>query len=149
MNARHIIEAATKRCTQDGYTSFPALCALLEGELHKACNELNVLQGKGQSPARGCGHHTSHLGAAEVLVEYEAEAASGDGWNEPRYEASVTQCRVFLNGVWCDAEDVASAETIQRWTEEIFQSWEDDKAAYEESRAEARRDDAMMAAAGY
>lgn len=149
MNARQIIDAATKQCTADGYTSFPALCVLLETEIHQLCHQLETLKGTNAVPARGTYHHHSYFGAADVLVEFEYEKASGDGWNEPRYEATVTPVRVFLNGVWCDAEDVADEKTIQRWSEEIFQSWEDDKSAYDESRAEARRDDAMMAAAGY
>lgn len=138
MNASQIIAAATAYCTQDGYTSYPVLCVMLEHRLRDACNEIATLKGENATPARGCHFLHSYFGAASVVVEYEIEPASGDGWNEPRYEAEVTILRVLLNGVWCDAEDVASEKTRQRWAEEVFESIADEKAADAESEAEAR-----------
>lgn len=144
-NASHIIDSARASCTRDGFTtSYAALCVLLENQIRQLCHEINVLQGKGQRPARGCAFHESNLGAAHVLIEYEVEPASGDGWNEPRYEAQVTVLRVFINGQWCDAEDVASDATIERWTEEIVQGQEDSAEAAAESAAESRREDSRM-----
>lgn len=140
MNASQIIAAATAYCTQDGYTSYPVLCVMLEHRLRDACNEIATLKGENATPARGCHFLHSYFGAASVVVEYEIEPASGDGWNEPRYEAEVTILRVLLNGVWCDAEDVASERTRQRWAEEVFESIADEKAAAEEAAYEARRE---------
>lgn len=140
MNASQIIAAATAYCTQDGYTSYPVLCVMLEHRLRDACNEIATLKGENATPARGCHFLHSYFGAASVVVEYEVEPASGDNWNEPRYEAEVTILRVLLNGVWCDAEDVASERTRQRWAEEVFESIADERAAAEEAAYEARRE---------
>jgi hypothetical protein len=144
VNANQIIAAATQQCTQDGFTSFPALCVLLENQIRQLCQERDTLEGTNAKASNGCGLHKSHFGDAEVLVEYEYEPADGDGWNEPHYDAQVIPHAVFLNGVWCDAEDVASEKTRERWAEEIFQGFEDEKAYQAESAAEARREDALL-----
>ena len=34
----------TKQATVDGYTSYPALCVLLETEIHRLCAELDLAQ---------------------------------------------------------------------------------------------------------
>jgi hypothetical protein len=138
MNASQIIESCTRQATVDGSTSYPALCDLYERQIRILGSELAVLKAQGQSPARGCGFYEGCFGAANALIEYEYEAGGGDGWNEPSYEAKITILRVFLNGVWCDAEDVASEKTQQRWIEEIWAERADAEDAAAEDAAEAR-----------
>ena len=141
MNASQIISAATVKCTSEGYTSYPALCVLLENKLRQACAEIAMFKGENATPQRGASFLHSYFGAAPVVVEYEFEGGGGDGWNEPRYEPQVTILGVFLNGCWCDAEDVASQVVIQRWSDEIWQARADEQEAHAESLAEARAQD--------
>ena len=64
-------------------------------------------------------HYT--LCDVDLVCELDYERASGDGWNEPRYEASVSVLRVYLNGCWCDAADVASGDQITKWEVDIME----------------------------
>lgn len=82
---------------------------------------MNVAEGNNLKAARGCSLAYLVFGPLEVAVEYEFEPASGDGWNEPRYEASVSVLRVYLNGCWCDAADVASGDQITKWEVDIME----------------------------
>ena len=144
MNAIQIITANTKAHTSDGYTSWHMVAAAHEATIRRLVDELNVLQGLGQTPASGCHHAELIFGDTSVLVEFEAEEASGDNWNEPRHEATVAVLRVLINGAWCDAEDVVPDAVIERWETELLegragdaQMAADDAA---EARAEARRE---------
>ena len=42
-------------------------------------------------------HYT--LCGVDLVCELDYEAASGDGWNEPREPADATLCEAFCNGV--------------------------------------------------
>lgn len=53
MNANQLIAAATVKCTSDGYTSYPALCVLLENKLRQACAEIAMFKGENATPQRG------------------------------------------------------------------------------------------------
>ena len=92
-----------------------------EATIRALADRVNVAEGNNLKAARGC--HLAYLvfGPLEVAVEYEFEPASGDGWNEPRYEASVSVLRVYLNGCWCDAADVASGDQITKWEVDIME----------------------------
>ncbi len=92
-----------------------------EATIRALADRVNVAEGNNLKAARGC--HLAYLvfGPLEVAVEYEFEPASGDGWNEPRYEASVSVLRVYLNGYWCDAADVASGDQITKWEVDIME----------------------------
>lgn len=92
-----------------------------EATIRALADRVNVAEGHNLKAARGCSLAYLVFGPLEVAVEYEFEPASGDGWNEPRYEASVSVLRVYLNGCWCDAEDVASADQIAKWEVDIME----------------------------
>ena len=92
-----------------------------EATIRALAERVNVAEGNNLKAARGCSLAYLVFGPLEVAVEYEFEPASGDGWNEPRYEASVSVLRVYLNGCWCDAEDVASADQIAKWEVDIME----------------------------
>jgi hypothetical protein len=101
--------------------------------------DLRTLKGENATPQRGCQFHTTILGDAEVLVEYEYEPASGDGWNEPHEPATVTVLQLFINGKWCDASDILDEDRIEKIEVEIVEGMaeaaEDDKIdAYEANR---------------
>ncbi len=92
-----------------------------EATIRALADRVNVAEGNNLKAARGCSLAYLVFGPLEVAVEYEFEPASGDGWNEPRYEASVSVLRVYLNGYWCDADDVASEDQIRRWEERLLE----------------------------
>jgi len=92
-----------------------------EATIRALADRVNVAEGNNLKAARGCSLAYLVFGPLEVAVEYEFELASGDGWNEPRYEASVSVLRVYLNGCWCDAADVASADQITKWEVDIME----------------------------
>ena len=92
-----------------------------EATIRALADRVNVAEGNNLKAARGCSLAYLTFGPLEVAVEYEFEPASGDGWNEPRYEASVSVLRVYLNGCWCDAADVASADQITKWEVDIME----------------------------
>lgn len=92
-----------------------------EATIRALAERVNVAEGHNLKAARGCSLAYLVFGPLEVAVEYEFEPASGDGWNEPRYEASVSVLRVYLNGCWCDAADVASADQITKWEVDIME----------------------------
>ena len=107
------------------------------GALQRAIDELH---GKTLQAASGCGLQQVHLGDADVWVEYEYEPASGDGWDEPREEATVTVIGVFLNGVMCSA-DVAP-QMIEEWEVEIMESLNDEAASQFREPDDSRDDEA-------
>lgn len=92
-----------------------------EATIRALADRVNVAEGNNLKAARGCSLAYLVFGPLEVAVEYEFEPASGDGWNEPRYEASVSVLRVYLNGCWCDAADVASEDQITKWEVDIME----------------------------
>ena len=92
-----------------------------EATIRALADRVNVAEGRNLKAARGCSLAYLVFGPLEVAVEYEFEPASGDGWNEPRYEASVSVLRVYLNGCWCDAADVASEDQITKWEVDIME----------------------------
>jgi len=121
----------------------PDRAATLAAELagQAALAELARWQGKGLTPQAGCGLHQCILGDADVWVEYEYEPASGDGWNEPREEASVNVICVLINGVMCDAQDVAP-HRCEEWAVEIMEALNDDAQAKFQDRDDSRDDEA-------
>lgn len=44
ITSSQLIADLTQQCTQDGYTSYPALCVLLQTEIHRLCAELEQPQ---------------------------------------------------------------------------------------------------------
>ena len=106
-----------------------------------AVAELARWQGKGLTPQNGCGLHQTSLGDAEVWIEYEYEPASGDGWNEPREEASVTVIGILINGCMCDASDVAP-HMLDEWSVEIMEALNDEAASQFREPDDSRDDEA-------
>ena len=115
--------------------------ALAHYEGQAAIAELARWQGKGLMPRPGCGLHQTSLDDAEVWIEYEYEPASGDGWNEPREEASVTVIGILINGVMCDAQDVAP-HMVDEWSVEIMEALNDDAQSQFQDRDDSRDDEA-------
>lgn len=116
-----LIEANTKAHTEDGSVKWHLVAADHEATIRALAERVNVAEGHNLKAARGCSLAYLVFGPLEVAVEYEFEPASGDGWNEPRYEASVSVLRVYLNGCWCDAADVASEDQITKWEVDIME----------------------------
>jgi len=105
-----------------------------------AIAELAAWKGKGLTPQIGCGLQEATLGDAKVWIEYEYEPASGDGFNEPREEASVTVIGVLINGTMCDAQDVAP-HMLDEWSVEVMAALNDDAQSMHFDRDDSRDDD--------
>ena len=113
--------------------------------LHAAqqlADELALLNGYGHHPQNGCFYTECHLGDADVLVEYEHEPSSGDGWNEPRYEESITPIQALINGVWVDCNGFDS-DVIERWTQAGIDHLQALRESDEEDRAAAQHADRL------
>jgi len=143
VNASHLIEANIKAHTSQGYTAWHMVAGAHEATVRDLAAELNTLKGIGHTPQAGCFFSEKFLGEATVLIEFEAEPASGDGWNEPRREAEVHVLQVLVNGAWIDA-DLIDPSTVERWETEMLEAADEarEQAKIEaaEARAEARRD---------
>ena len=126
VNASRLIEANIKAHTVDGYTAFHMVAAAHERTIRALAAELAVLRGEGQTPQHGTTHAVMTLGDAEVLVEYELIAAEEPIYDAdhpgvgPGHDAECNIMNVLINGVWCDAEDVIPAGTLQRWEEKLI-----------------------------
>lgn len=126
MNASRLIEANIRAHTVDGYTAHHMVAAAHEQTIRTLAAELAELRGDGQRPQEG-GHITTMIfGNAEVLVEYEfidAEAPIYDADHPgvgPGHDAEVNVLNVFLNGFWCDAQDVVPEATLKRWERQLI-----------------------------
>lgn len=103
MNATYLIEKATKAHSQDGYTSFPALCATYETIIRDLDAQLAERTGRGLVPAKGWKLDFLPLGQTSIPVEYEAE------------DGRVTFGRVYTNGYWEPSEAVIPADALEAW----------------------------------
>lgn len=112
----------------------------LRRELQSLAARLSEFEGHDVMPQAGCQVERMTLGSADVLVEFECEPESGDGWNEPHYDASVIPLQVFINGAWCDIGDVVPEATATAWSVEVQQRWADEADAAKAEAAEAARD---------
>ena len=129
MNAAHLIEAAIKAHTVDGYTSHYMVADAHERAIRTLVAQLNELQGIGAKPQPGCHFREVSMGDLTVTVEFEAERA----------EASVSIQQVFLNGCWLDPSDFVAASVVERWEQEILDAQADDGADHED-RDDSRDD---------
>ena len=124
INPGWLIDANIKAHTEGHAVKWHLVATDHEATIRALADRVNVAEGNNLKAARGCSLAYLVFGPLEVAVEYEFEPASGDGWNEPRYEASVSVRRVYLNGHWCDAQDVASADQISKWEVSILEGGE-------------------------
>lgn len=127
VNASRLIEANVRAHTVDGYTAFHMVAAAHETTIRALAAQLAALTGEGQQPQEGGQITTMTFGNAEVLVEYEfidAEAPIYDADHPgvgPGHDAQVNVLNVFINGFWCDPQDVVPAETLKRWEETLVE----------------------------
>ncbi len=126
--------------TKHWLCSLPPLQLLAAAQ--KLADELAVLHGYGLHPANGCFHAECFLGDADVTVEYEHTGASGDGWNEPREDESITPLCAWINGQWVDAEKF-DADVLSKWHEKGWERLKELAEAAEEDRAAAQYADRM------
>lgn len=131
MHPTHVtptIERNVRAHTVDGFTAWHMVADAHEKTIRLLAAELAVLQGHGQTPQRGSQHARLTLGDAEVLVEYEyieAEAPIYDADHPgvgPGHDAEVNILNVFINGCWCDADDVVPDHVLHRWREELAEA---------------------------
>lgn len=139
-DANHLIERNTRRHTVDGYTSFPALANAHESTIRALCAELATLQARNLQRMPGTQHATMVLGAANVLVEYESQDEEARTYEHPGSPASLAVLRVFINGHWCDAEDVIPKSVIEQWECDLLEDRADAAEAAAEDAADARRE---------
>lgn len=121
--AEHLIERATEAHTQDGYTSFPALCDSLQTIIRDLCQQLATLRGDDVLVQAGCHHQTMPLGDTECIVEFEAERETGDGFEEPHEPAYVNVLRAYINGAWVGAGHL-DVITVAKWERDLLSSME-------------------------
>lgn len=115
----------------------------LRRERDEALAKLATIYGTNATPQRGCFCVRSFIDDAEVLVEIEHEAETGDGWNEPHYEATCTPIQVLINGSWVDACHF-SEELAARWTDAAWDHLKGEEEYASECRAEALAEAAAM-----
>lgn len=131
MNARQLIERNTRAHTVDGYQAAHMIQAAHEATIRDLCAQLNVLSGHGLQAAPGCYISKQTFGAISVQVEYEGERGQRQIINadpddcQEGIAPSATVLRVFLNGLWCDAQDVVPDKTIERWEQAILDASEE------------------------
>lgn len=104
--------------------------------------DLALMQGHGHQPQPGCFHAEAFLGDADVLVEFEHEGESGDGYHEPHYDESIKPLCVLVNGKWVDADQFAD-DVQDRWTEAGWEHLKHLREAAEEDRAAAMHADRL------
>lgn len=110
----------------------------LRRELESIATRLAEYEGQDVMPQNGCLIERMTLGDSDVLVEFECEPASGDGWDEPRVESSVEAIQVYINGSWLDIGDVVPESVADGWVEKAQERWQDE--------ADAARIEAAIAA---
>jgi len=143
VNADHIIARNVGKHAQDGCINENAVRYEHERSIRDLVAELNTLRGVGQNAANGCVIFTMPLEDAEVMVEFEIEPASGDGWDEPRYERSISATAAFIGGVWVPAS-IFQLHITEQWEALATDMIDDEAEAAAESAAEARAEDLRL-----
>lgn len=134
MDAEHLIARNIKAHTVDGYTAAHAVQDAHERTIREIAAKFNTLCGSGQSAANGCVLFTVPLEDAEILVEFEIEPAEGDGWDEPRYERSVTATSAFVNGAWVSAS-AFQLHITEQWEASATEMLDDEEGGNEDGAA--------------
>ena len=128
MSAQGKIEQNIRAHSSDGYTAWHMVAQAHERTIRDLSAELAVLRGHGQTAQRGAYLTVKPFGDAEVLVEYEYTAGEEPIFDAdrpgvgPGHDADVHVLGVFINGVWCDADDVVPPKTLERWECEFLES---------------------------
>lgn len=129
VRAQWLIDANVKRYTSKDGTDirWHMVAADHEATIRALADRLNVAEGYNLTAERGCRLTWLTFGPIEVAVEYEFERgqreiiAADPDKSQEGIAPSVSVLRVYLNGYWCDAEDVASEKQIERWEETILE----------------------------
>lgn len=140
MNAAHLINRNTRAHSSGASTAWHLVAAAHEATIRDLVAQLNTLQGINHTPQAGCVHRAMALGESFVLVEFEVEEASGDGFEEPRYERTVSAIQALINGVWVDMS-VIDADVVAGWEADFLQAEADDCAEAAISATQARREE--------
>ncbi len=127
MDAGRLIESNIRAHTVDGYTAQHMVAAAHETTIRALVTRINEFEGVSSTPQPGCEFAVMSLGEADVLVEYEYTAECAPIYDAdhpgvgPGHDASVSIIGALINGVWCDAQDVIPAGTLQRWEEKLVE----------------------------
>ena len=125
LNTQHIIDAAKTEGAGNAYLQVRSLEAAV-AQLALIVNRSRAIDAQ---PQAGAHWIYTHLGDAEVIVEYEYDAGSPgrlSGPPEDCYEADpeeVSILGVFINGSWTDTDDL-SPKLLERWEQEIIDHME-------------------------
>jgi hypothetical protein len=134
LDAEQLIARNIKAHTVDGYTAAHAVQYAHENTIRDLVAEVGRLKGLGQEAANGCVLFTVPLEDAEILVEFEIEPAEGDGWEEPRYERSITATSAFVNGVWVSASSF-QLHVTEQWEALATEMLDDEEGGNEDGAA--------------
>lgn len=94
-------------------------CGSLAQQLASAKDHIASLENKAARTSASTLALECEFGPLTCLVEFEIDEASGDGWNEPRHEASADVVYVWIAGERFDSDHFSS---IQRdiWEEQAL-----------------------------
>ena len=106
-------------------TDWEARCRLAQevGRLEYASNRdreaLAVLRNHRITPNEKCWLVESEWHGLPCIVECEIDEATGDGWDEPRYDAMASAMWVWIAGIRIDSGHFA-AKDLDRWADEAL-----------------------------
>lgn len=96
-------------------------CGRLDYQLEQAREELAVLRNQRIKPDAKHWLVESEWQGVPCTVECEIDEATGDGWDEPRYEAMASAMWVWIAGVRIDAGHFPVASQ-DRWADEALET---------------------------
>lgn len=106
-------------------TDWEARCRLARecGSLEYASNRdreaLAVLRNHRITPNEKCWLVESEWHGLPCIVECEIDEATGDGWDEPRYDAMASAMWVWIAGIRIDSGHFP-AKDLDRWADEAL-----------------------------
>jgi hypothetical protein len=152
--AERIIDSAHQDASKHGTSLADNLafeCGILAGQIRKLCDELATYTGEGYKPSAGTDTMEVFAEDASFLIEFEfspGTESKTSGPPEDCYEGDPTEvgiCAALVNGEWVDPVNVFKESVLEKWEQDIIDAYQDSvenqRAEYEISRAEARRDD--------
>lgn len=113
-------------CNSD-FGAFEAAAATLDAAWPLPVDKARALahySAEAAQAAKACTFtHLCPLQDTQVEVEFEAEPADGDGWDEPYFAGSLYATRVNVNGAWIGVEAFAQ-HVIDRWETAGLAEWQ-------------------------